>query len=100
MVVAYMATGDALVGLSQDGHGWTGELLLDKRPAECLATDPSRPACLYCGTFGEGLLRSVDAGASWERLDGIPHAEVTAVAVNPLTGAVWAGTEPSSVFSS
>jgi photosystem II stability/assembly factor-like uncharacterized protein len=40
---------------------------------------------LYVGTAGEGLYRSVDGGASWQRSSrGIdPNANIRSVAVNP-----------------
>jgi photosystem II stability/assembly factor-like uncharacterized protein len=85
---------------------WRADLRLQGLPAQCVAADPLRPEVVYCGTFGRGLWRSDDAGASWRAVgDGIPHAEVMAVAVSPLEragddGVVWAGTEPSALFRS
>ena len=48
----------------------------------------------------EGLFKSEDGGRSWEELSGIEHPRVTAVAVSPSDGAVYAGTEPSALFVS
>lgn|GEM_PF-317369 len=71
-----------------------------------VAADPRRPELVCCGTFGRGLWRSADGGATWEPAGaGIAHAEVMAVAVSPTEraggrGVVWAGTEPSALFRS
>ena len=106
MIQLYVATGDELAVISRGGDRWQAKLQLTGLPTQCIAVDPLRPEVAYCGTFGEGLWRSQDAGASWERVgEGIPHAEVMAVAVSPLQrgtadGVVWAGTEPSAVFRS
>jgi hypothetical protein len=72
---------------------------------QCLAADPNNPTRLYCGTFGQGLWRSDDAGDSWERIDTLSARQVTSVAVSAHEveggfGAVFAGTEPSAVFRS
>jgi photosystem II stability/assembly factor-like uncharacterized protein len=77
------------------------EHLQGKSP-ESLAVDPRNPIRVYCGTWGNGLWRSEDAGQSWNPVGpGIVHAEITAVAVSPAEpGVVYAGTEPSAVFRS
>jgi photosystem II stability/assembly factor-like uncharacterized protein len=78
--------------------------LAGKRP-DSIAVDPTDPARLYVGTWGHGIWRSTDAGRSWEAAGpGIPHSEITAVAVAPSAdsrpGVVFAGTEPSTVSRS
>lgn len=102
----YAATGDALaVARKRNGH-WATELQLMDRRTQCVAVDPLRPEVVYCGTFGQGLWKSEDAGATWAPVgEGIPHGEVMAVAVSSLersgdNGVVWAGTEPSRLFRS
>jgi photosystem II stability/assembly factor-like uncharacterized protein len=106
MTTMYLATGDALAVLNRLNGSWQAALRLPGLPAQCLAADPLRPERVYCGTFGRGLWHSTDAGATWQPAgDGIPHAEVTAVAVSALERAgdhsvVWAGTEPSALFRS
>ena len=37
-----------------------------------MAVDPANPNVVYVGTTSEGVWRSLDAGASWTRLAGIP----------------------------
>jgi photosystem II stability/assembly factor-like uncharacterized protein len=109
----YIATGDALAVAERrtaSSGPWRVDLQLVGRPTQCVAADPQRPERVYCGTFGEGLWRSDDAGAGWQAVGpageppGIPYAEVMAVAAGPAAGGgaavVWAGTEPSALFRS
>ena len=102
----YLATDNGLAILHGRNGQWQADLRLDGLYAWCVVADPLRPEQLYCGTFGSGLWRSTDAGASWRPVgDGIPYAEVMSVAVSPLErvgdrGVVWAGTEPSALFRS
>ncbi len=106
MATMYIATGDALAVVNQRNGRWEADLHLNDRPTQCVAADPLRPEVVYCGTFGEGLFRSRDAGTSWQPVgDGIRYREVMAVAVSALEhvggyGVVWAGTEPSDLFRS
>jgi hypothetical protein len=74
------------------------ELALEERGARCLAVDPDDPDVVYAGTSDEGLFKSSDGGRSWEQLSGVAYPRVTSVAVSPANGAVYAGTEPSSLF--
>jgi photosystem II stability/assembly factor-like uncharacterized protein len=92
----YVAGGSA-VSVIEDGSVETG---LDGRGARCLALDPQDPDTLYAGTTDEGIFKSEDGGGTWEKLSGIEHPRVTAVAVSPADGAVYAGTEPSALFVS
>jgi photosystem II stability/assembly factor-like uncharacterized protein len=106
MTTIYMATGNALVVLHQENNRWSVLLQLFGRPTQCVAVDPLQPRTVYCGTFGEGLWCSRDAGGSWWLVsNGIPYQEIMAVAVSRLerngeVGVVWAGTEPSALFRS
>lgn len=66
----------------------------------CLAADPRDPARAWCGTHRSGVLRSEDAGRSWEPA-GLEDLRVTALCVSPArAGLLWAGTEPSAVWRS
>jgi photosystem II stability/assembly factor-like uncharacterized protein len=76
------------------------ELTLEGRGARCVAADPQDPDILYVGTSDEGLFKGEDGGRNWERISGIEHPRVTAVAVSPGDGALYAGTEPSALFVS
>lgn len=85
---------------------WTVEIHLEGMSPDCLAVDPHNLNRAYCGTAGHGLHRSTDGGRSWQPVGaGIPHAEVSAVAVSPSEtsgdlGVVYAGTNPSSMYRS
>ena len=91
------AAGPNAVAVIDDGKVQTA---LDGRGARCLAVDPEDPDTLYVGTSDEGLFKSGDGGRNWDRLSGIEHPRVTAVAVSPADGALYAGTEPSALFVS
>lgn len=85
--------------------GRTVEKHLQGKEPVAVAADPGDPSRLYAGTLGDGLWRSADGGASWERAgDGIPHDTVMSVAVARPVGAapgvVYAGTEPSTLSRS
>src|SRR5215467_15960718 len=77
----YVAMQDALLVLSRQESCWQVEVKLDQLPISSgeavtareqrgegyrIAVDPHQPTRLYCGTFGQGLWRSGDAGNSWE----------------------------------
>lgn len=51
------------MGGNEDGRGL----------GERLAIDPNQTTTLYYGTRHDGLQRSVDAGATWQRIDSFPH---------------------------
>lgn len=101
MVTLIIATEHALL-IARHISKWVVEEHLKGKSPESLAVDPQHPTRVYCGTWGNGLWRSDDAGRTWDRVGaGIAHAEITAVAVSPAErGVVYAGTEPSAVFRS
>ncbi len=101
-----VALSDGLLLLrGQPGH-WQAQRHLEGLPAQCLAADPLRPERLYCGTFGQGLWFSADAGRSWRPVgEGIRSPQLMAVAVSGVErvgdwGVVYAGTEPSALYRS
>ena len=95
----YVATGDAVAVVERNG-AWRAGLALEGKETYCLAADPGRPERVYCGTFGQGLWRSDDAGRSWRPVGaGIDSDRVMSVAVG-ADGVVWAGTEPSMLYRS
>lgn len=104
MTSLVIATRDALLVL-RPGTAWSLERHLEGRQPQSIAVDTGDPSRLYVGTSGHGMWRSADAGRTWEPVaPGIPHAEVTAVAVAPALGsgpaAAFAGTEPSTLSRS
>ena len=106
MTKLYIALEQALAVVSQHGQGWKGEIHLAGNNTQCVAVDPLRPEHVYCGTFGQGLWRSWNAGRTFEQVgEGITHNQITSVAVSETeragdTGVVYAGTEPSALFRS
>lgn len=99
-----IATRDALLIVRPDS-GWKSEVHLEGKAPESLAVDPRDPTRLYVGTWEYGLWRSLDAGHSWEPVgQGIPHDDITAVAVGlgdeAQPGTVYVGTEPSTISRS
>lgn len=101
MVTLAVATEASLL-IARRVSTWSVEEHLKGKSPESLAGDPQNPTRMYCGTWGNGLWRSDDAGRTWDPVGaGISHAEITAVAVSPAErGVVYAGTEPSGVFRS
>ena len=106
MTKLYVAIDRALAVVSQRDGGWVVDLQLKDSEPLCLAVDPLRQEQVYCGTFGQGLWRSTDAGASWVHVgEGITHEKVMSVTVSTTeriggSGVVYAGTEPSAIFRS
>ena len=102
----YVAIDNKLLIVKDVAGSWSVDQQLDGLPTQCLCTDPQKREILYCGTFGQGLWRSIDAGQTWTQVSkGIAHEEIMAVAVSPLDrvgseGVVYAGTEPSALFRS
>ncbi len=106
MTSIFAALSDSLLSLQgQPGH-WQVQRALEGLPTQCLAADPLRPERLYCGTFGQGLWVSADAGRSWHPAgEGIKSPQIMAVAVSKTEragawGVVYAGTEPSALYRS
>ena len=86
--LVYAALGDGHVGRSDDGGAhWRLSLPPIRSVLTALALDEGRPSTLLAGTNGEGLLLSIDAGASWSA----PAANI------PLAAGVYAfATSPTN----
>jgi photosystem II stability/assembly factor-like uncharacterized protein len=107
MSTIYIAMPDALLVVRRQGGAWHSERRLEGFPTQCVAADPLRPQIVYCGTFGRGLWRSVDAGTSWGQVgvDAFRSSQITAVALSGVEqvgkhAVVYAGTEPSALYRS
>jgi len=79
---------------------WEVESLLSECDVRCLAAHPLDKNVVYAGTQGSGVLRSNNAGKTWQ-LAGLPDHSVTALAVSSLEpGTIFAGTKPALLFAS
>jgi photosystem II stability/assembly factor-like uncharacterized protein len=106
MTTIFVALPETLLVLRRQHGSWQLNRQLEGLPTQCLAADPLQPEHLYCGTFGQGLWRSEDAGASFQPVgEGIRSAQIMAVAVSRTervgaAGVVYVGTEPSALYRS
>lgn len=106
MTRIFVAMPDALLVLNRSNGGWQVDRRLEGMPVQCVAVDPLRLERAYCGTFGKGLWRSDDAGASWQPIGrGITRPQIMAVSVSKVEradeyGVVYAGTEPTALYRS
>ena len=66
-----------------------------------LAIDPATPTTLYAGTYGGGVFKSANGGASWSAVNsGLTSLAVLALAIDPATPTtLYAGTSGGGVFS-
>src|SRR5215212_5440081 len=56
---------------------------------------------LYVGSTRDGMLLSEDAGKTWREVNnGLTYKEVWSIVQHPLTGDLYVGTGPASVFRS
>ena len=107
MTRMYLAMARQLLVASEEHGSWRADARLEGLQPVSLAADPLSPGRIYCGTWGRGLWRREDAGASWRPVgdpvadwtlsgfgDGIPHPHVTAVAVSPTEGTGGLGALP------
>jgi hypothetical protein len=95
----YASTGDGIARLYENNGAWTVMLSLQGSGAQCLAADPADPEVVYAGLREAGVRRTSDGGHSWVDCE-LPAPGVFSVAVSPVDGAVYAGTEPSALFRS
>src|SRR5437016_10183803 len=106
MTIIFLAMPDGLLVLSRSNGGWQVDRRLEGVPTQCVAVDPLRAHRVDCGTFGMGLWRSNDAGATWQPIGrGISRPQIMAVAVSKVErvgeyGVVYAGTEPTALYRS
>lgn len=105
MTTLYLGMDRELLIVDQVRPADARSMLTDKRIA-ALATDPTRPDRIWCGTHGDGLLLSDDKGQAWNHPghDVLPGAlqsgNILSVAVSSIDDIVYAGTEPSMLFRS
>ena len=99
MARLYASTGDGIARLDENNGAWTVMLSLQGSGAQCLAADPADPEVVYAGLREAGVRRTSDGGHSWVDCE-LPAPGVFSVAVSPVDGTVYAGTEPSALFRS
>lgn len=93
---------DSLLSIESSKTGWkTHESLKGTRP-QCIAFHSRNQNRAYCGTFGDGLWMTNDAGQTWNRIgkDQISSNEVMSVSVSRLAACVYVGTEPTALYKS
>lgn len=106
MPTLYLATDDGPVVVTGQDDQWQTAQPVDLPSTSCIAADPKQPGRVYCGTWGQGVWRSDNAGSDFKPVfEGIPHGWITSVAVSAAEhtagrGVVYAGTEPSAMFRS
>lgn len=100
--------GNRLARAERAANGeWRVEYPITGQDIRCLAADPNHAQILYAGTQGIGVLRSQDAGKTWQPA-GLAGRIVKSLAVSTFPGSaaagpgkIFAGTKsPASVFSS
>jgi photosystem II stability/assembly factor-like uncharacterized protein len=70
------------------------------KTVDTIAADPKDPHTLYVGMGegAEGVWKSTDGGSSWQPA-GLGGASITALAVSPVSGGLWARTQ-NEIFRS
>jgi len=96
VVGAYVVADGGDIYISNDGGTtWTGEPEMQGQSVRALTSAPSDPNLLVAGTL-EGVFRSTDAGAHWERIspkDSAEIHEVESLAVDPVDpNVIYVGT--------
>src|SRR5579884_3839960 len=76
------------------GAGAWSKLNLDGFRINALAVDPTTPSTIFAGTFGNGIFRSTNGGASWQAVNsGLGNLIVNSLSIDPTnTAIVLAGT--------
>lgn len=108
---------DELFVLEETTNGYVSTTHLQGTQPTHLAVDPQNKNRIYCATYGNGMWKSEDGGASWIAIgksnvyhepltgNGITSGYITFVAVHPNkrsggNSIVYAGTEPSALYYS
>lgn len=87
-----------LVRLDVAYHHAEGVLQRADDQMRCVATNPRYGGGVLVGSRG-GIWYSSDHGETWRNLN-LPEMDVYSLAVSPVDGALYAGTEPSKLFRS
>jgi hypothetical protein len=97
--IATTGKGLSRAELGTDGE-WQVEPRLEATGATCLTADPRNNGIVYAGTRASGLLRSDDAGDTWQPigLDGITVKSIAVSSSDPQT--IYVGAKPPSLYVS
>lgn len=99
----YVVVSEALECWTRQADGWGSFRSVPDSSVQCVAAANDRPERVFCGTFEEGLFRSVDGGRTFDQVgkDVIRGAAVMSLAIDPSDpDVVFAGTEPSALYRS
>lgn len=105
MKTFYVGMKNQMLTIQETKTGSTYSRYLKGHKANRLALDPQNKDRQFLAT-DDGLWKTEDAGDNWQEADnGIASKKITAVAVSPTRRAdgntvVYAGTEPSALYSS
>jgi photosystem II stability/assembly factor-like uncharacterized protein len=95
----YLATARGLGVIAGSEQNWHGAITLEGTQIQSVVADRNQPGVVFCGTFGDGILKSSDGGLTWKALSSLGKATVTALA-SVESGILYAGTEPSAIYRS
>ncbi|HET9795535.1 MAG TPA: hypothetical protein VFS34_13865 [Thermoanaerobaculia bacterium] len=98
---AYFTRGTGAWRSVNGGISWTSVGgALQNQTVETFAADPAHMGVIYAGTFGGGVYRSTDHGATWTPFTaaGLVNENVVGLAVSPHGWALQAGTDSTSTF--
>jgi photosystem II stability/assembly factor-like uncharacterized protein len=86
-----------IIGQSHSEAHWTGP---SGGSVVAIANDPINTNIIYAGSWGGGVHKSTDGGASWKFAGkGIPNGLIDSLAVDPVTPTtVYAGTHGDGVY--
>src|SRR5260370_40180780 len=93
MTKLFVATGEGLDQIMQQGDEWVATRMLTGSGMQCLALDPKEPETLYAGSRGKGVWKSSDGGVSWQDMS-LEQPDVFSLALSPPDGSVYGGCEP------
>lgn len=85
--------------VSRAGNRWLGP---DGGRPVSLAVDPANPATVYAGSWGAGMFKSLDGGATWFPINqGLGNMYINSLAIDPTQPQVlYAGTYRDQVYKS
>ena len=97
----YAALREALLVVRDERENPTVERRQTDYDIMCLGAHSDAPGTVLVGTYDDGLLRSTDAGETFEQVAPKMESRVMSLGVNPTDPEEWwAGTEPSRVYRS